>query len=170
MKWKPYSRNELCRKLSGTTDWFLDGGHSLDFFLGESTRDHGDIDIGVFSPDTRDLLKHISDLGFQVFVATKGNLNEYNADSFLDSDHNFWVSDGDYFRFQILVYNLSSDRVYFRRNKNVSWPKRQFIIKKKDVRLVNPLITYAFKVTTSSVEKKDLDDISSLLNWMAKNA
>ena len=170
MNWNPYSIIELSKKLAGTTDWFLDGGYSLELFLEKTSRYHGDIDIGVFSQNTKKLLKYIEGLGLQVYVASKGGVEKYNEYHFTESNFNYWVSDGEFYRFQILVYELKSGRVSFRRNKEISWPESSFIIEKNDIRMVNPLVTYAFKVTTSSVEGKDLSDISLFSNWMAEHA
>lgn len=170
MNWNPYSITELSQKLSGTTDWFLDGGYSLELFLEKSSRDHGDIDIGVYSRNAKDLLNYIDRLGFQIYIASKGTLATYDEVGFIESNYNYWVSDGEFYRFQILVYRSKSGRVTFRRNKEITWPESSFIIEKKGIRMVNPLVTYAFKVTTSSVEEKDLYDISSFSNWMADHA
>ena len=45
-----------------------------------------------------------------------------------------------------------------------------FLIAKGSIEVVNPLVTYAFKVTTSSVQEKDLIDISMLAKWVGENA
>ena len=170
MNWNPYTVNELSKNLGGLTGWFLDGGYSLELIIGEDSREHGDIDIGAFFQNAKSLFSEILALGYQIFIANKGNLETYYESEFSESNHNYWVSDGESFRFQILLYKLNDGKVFFRRNKEVTWPETAFLIERDGMKIVNPLITYAFKVTTSSVEEKDLIDISLLLNWVAKNA
>jgi hypothetical protein len=59
MKWDPMSLDKLSHLLENRTDWFLDGGHALDVFLGIRTREHGDTDIGVFSTNAKQLLAYL---------------------------------------------------------------------------------------------------------------
>jgi len=170
MKWNPYTVIELNKSLAGLPGWFLDGGYSLELILGKSSREHGDIDIGTYSRDAKSLLSSISALGYQIYIANKGNLDPYQETEFSELNNNYWVSDGESFRFQLLVYKLKGGKVYFRRNQEVCWPEADFLIEKNNMKVVNPLITYAFKVTTSTVEEKDLIDISLLLKWVAETA
>ena len=39
--------------------WALCGGWAVDSWLGEETRDHGDVDIDVFVQDRRELCEHL---------------------------------------------------------------------------------------------------------------
>ena len=170
MNWNPYTVDELSRNLAGLTGWFLDGGYSLELILDKNTRAHGDIDIGTYVQEAKPLFSGISALGYQIYVANKGKLDPYHESEFSESNYNYWVSDGESFRFQVLLYKLKAGKVYFRRNKGISWPEAAFLIEKNGMKVVNPLITYAFKVTASTVEDKDLADISLLLDWVAENA
>ena len=82
---------------------------------------------------------------------------------------NYWVSDDEHFKVQVLVYELQGDRVSFRRNPEVTWPLNTFTFQRNALRIVNPLVPYAFKVTNKSIEPKDLLDVSNLLNSIARN-
>ncbi len=169
MSWNPYSVDELSRNLNGLTDWFLDGGYSLELFLGNVSRVHGDIDVGIFSRDAKTFLKNLVSMGYEVHIANK-ELALFNESEFDEEDYNYWISDIKGYRFQVLVYRLENGGVHFRRNKGVVWPEQHFLISKNGINIVNPLVTYAFKVTTKSVEEKDLSDIASFSDWVASNA
>jgi hypothetical protein len=41
--------------------WFLVGGWAVDAWLGKVTRDHGDVDVAIFTDDQRALLEHLPD-------------------------------------------------------------------------------------------------------------
>lgn len=45
----------------------------------------------------------------------------------------------------------------------MSWPKDAFVLRKDGLQIVNPLITYAFKITNKDSQEKDLLDIDNLL-------
>lgn len=42
-----------------TAPWFLCGGWAADAWLGQQTRDHGDVDIAVFHHDQRAIFEHL---------------------------------------------------------------------------------------------------------------
>lgn len=161
MEWNPFTLAELEDVLEDNSNWFLDGGHSLDVFLGRKTRDHADIDIGVFSTDTKQLLSQLTQQGFNVLIANR-NLTPYSESELQCADYNYWIADSTGYRLQILVYNLENDRVLFRRNKRISWPKADFTLKIKQWRIANPLVTYAFKITNIDPLQKDMQDIDTL--------
>lgn len=46
--------------------WFLSGGWAVDAWLGESTREHGDVDVSVFVRDQRALHAHLA--GWQLLA------------------------------------------------------------------------------------------------------
>jgi hypothetical protein len=166
MNWKPYTLDELCKSLNGLTDWFLDGGYSLELFLGEAKRSHGDIDIGVYACDAKAFLQALVDREYGVHIANK-ELALFNQFQFCTDDYNYWIYDKNGYRFQLLVYEVENGKVHFRRNKGVSFPQDSFLITINGIAVINPLVTFAFKVTTKSIEQKDLADIALLSRWVA---
>lgn len=169
MHWKPFDLNEIQEVLNGFDRWFLDGGLSLDHFLGRSTRSHSDIDIGVLSEDKDDLLSILLKRKFHVLDACAG-LQPITSVARQESSYNYWISDGEHYKVQVLVYSTDGDRVIFRRNPSVTWPKDSFILAKDGLRIVNPLVTYAFKITAKSVEPKDLADVGSFMKFIGTDS
>lgn len=168
MNWKPFTIDELQKLLVGFDRWFLDGGVALDHFLGRSTRAHGDLDIGIFSEDADALLTFLINGGLEVYDASSG-LERVTSPSYREQSYNYWVSDRKHYKVQVLVYNAEGRHVVFRRNPEVKWPRQAFILMKGQLHLVNPLVIYAFKVTTKSIEQKDLTDIASLFKLVGSN-
>jgi hypothetical protein len=41
--------------------WFISGGWAIDLFVGRATRDHDDIEFGVFFPDQAAIRRHLAD-------------------------------------------------------------------------------------------------------------
>lgn len=166
MNWSPFTLDEVNRLLQRNTGWFIDGGTSLDLFLGYKSRNHEDLDIGVFSSEIEAVLEKIEFAGFEVYVANR-DLVAYDSNNFIASDYNYWVSDGEQYKLQILVYKQNGDNIIFRRNPTVSWPISRMILKINDLPVIHPLVTYAFKVTTCEPQEKDLQDIAVLMQKMA---
>jgi len=168
MKWNPFTLDEVKEILPKTDTWFVDGGESLDLFLGRKTRTHEDLDIGILSTDVKWILNTLVSEGFEVLIANR-NLSKLDLENIDISDYNYWVSDGSSYKLQVLVYRVDGNDVYFRRNAEIRWPLSNFILEKEGVRIINPLVAYAFKVTTSGPEVKDLQDISELTGWLYLN-
>lgn len=162
MSWKAFTIDELRELLSGFDQWFLDGGLALDLFLGRRTRDHGDIDIGVLSEDAEALLAFLNDCGHEVYDASNG-LERVSAPYYGGQSYNYWISDGTHYKVQVLVYKTEENHIIFRRNPAIRWPKEHFNLTIDGLRVVNPLVIYAFKVTTKSAEQKDQIDLISIV-------
>ncbi len=166
--WKPFTLNELHTALGDCSGWFVDGGEALDLFLGQKTREHGDLDIGVLTSFVPEVLSKLTQQGFQVFIANR-QLQPL-ATEINPQDYNYWISDGQHYKLQILVYAVQDERVYFRRNPEISWPLEELILEKNGIELINPLVSYAFKVTCSAPQPKDLQDIAQLSHWVGQRS
>jgi len=166
MDWKAFSLDDLLKLLDGFDRWFLDGGVALDHFLGRSSRTHGDIDIGVLSRDFEALLVFLIERGLEVYDACH-ELKQVNLPGSSEKSYNYWVADGKHYKVQVLVYEAEKNLVVFRRNPAMTWPLETFALTIKGVRVVNPLVIYAYKVTTRSPEPKDFADVASLLRLVS---
>lgn len=167
MNWKAFTIDELRKLLDEFDCWFLDGGLALDHFFGRNTRTHDDIDIGVLTKDAKALLTVFLECGLEVYDASNGLERVASPDN-RELSYNYWVSDGEHYKVQILVYKIEENHVVFRRNSAIKWPKEAFTLTKGDLLIVNPLVIYAFKVTAKSVEPKDLTDVGNLLHLIGQ--
>ncbi len=163
MDWNPLTIDQLHRVLPDRASWFLDGGQAFDLFLGEKTREHSDLDIGVFSYHAKAILDIISTKGYRVYIANQ-QLLPYVSSAFDEKAYNYWVADDSAYKLQILVYQVEGENVVFRRNPLITWPKKSFLIQLDQIAIVNPLVSYAFKVTTKEPLAKDLIDIKNFMD------
>jgi hypothetical protein len=72
---KPVEVQEWLHSLS--VPWWIAGGWALDLFLGEETRPHEDIDVGIFRKDTLSVCASLSEWEF--FEAREGSLTRLAA-------------------------------------------------------------------------------------------
>jgi len=60
--WQPLSPDDVREVLAGVpTPWWIAGGWAIDLFLGERTREHGDMDILILRKDRLAIQSHLSD-------------------------------------------------------------------------------------------------------------
>lgn len=161
-KWKILSPDAIQAELGDFMDWFLCGGLSLDVYLGEKTREHGDTDIGIFSQDLAKCLEKISLK--RVFVA-HGTLTPIKEWDKSKGFYNLWVADesGENWIFQIMICETDGKMVKYRRNSEISWPIEAHSIKIGKLKILNPLITFLFKANQKTLPMKDCADISALI-------
>lgn len=169
MNWNPFTVEETSNLLKGQPNWFFAGGYSIDLFLGYKTRDHGDIDVGVLEPHATHLFNHLQSHDLQIYTAEKGVLTKFKTQDLNAGGDNFWVSDGESYRLQVLTYPVKDNQVIFKRNNDVRFPVKSFSFNIGSHRILNPMVTVLFKATVSKPEVKDLKDIESVLNIMPNN-
>jgi hypothetical protein len=82
--WRPWSPEVLHARLAGVSfSWYVTAGWAVDLFLGEVTRPHSDVEIGIPSAHFDELQRLLSDLQFWVvgdgcrFVVSKKTLAEH---------------------------------------------------------------------------------------------
>ncbi len=162
MNWEPFSKFQLKELLLDLDCWFLAGGESIDHFFGKKSREHDDLDIGVFYDDLPELIGCLEAHGLTVWACIEGELAKYNFDDLPEKVHNFWVSDDTAYRFEILTYRTNDAGVIFRRNTDIIWERSAFTVEVDGFRVLSPMVSYAFKITSSDVRAKDLEDIQLL--------
>jgi hypothetical protein len=62
-----------------------------------------------------------------------------------------------------MVFDDDTDRVYYRRDRRISWSKKSHAIKVDGIRVLNPLITFLFKANKPALEDKEIHDIVQLI-------
>jgi len=63
--WRPATPIEVLEWLSPLSEpWWIAGGWALDLFVGQVTRPHGDIDVGIFRRDVRGACATLSESQF----------------------------------------------------------------------------------------------------------
>ena len=158
--WKPAAIHELQRHFGIFTDWTLCGGCSLDLIVGRQTRPHTDIDVGVFRSQ---LIACLHAIGRdQVFLCRPADSRVLWDGSAIDPGvHDIWVSDRDrkYWLMQIMVFEDEGQRVFYRRDPRIWWPKRSHSSPIDGLQVLNPLITFLYKANKLKMDEKDVKDI-----------
>jgi hypothetical protein len=167
-KWRAASAEEVPSILGNFEDWCLCGGHSVDLLAGRKTRDHGDIDIGVFRSDLSDCLNHIRPE--QVFLCNP--LRAWDGKPVPPEVHDIWIADkdGDCWILQIMIFEDDGPEVVYRRDPRIRWSKCSHTIRIGDVRILNPAITQLFKCNQPEMQDKDADDMRVLIEERASQA
>ena len=71
--WRPVRPAEVLDWMTPlSAPWWIAGGWALDLFLGQVTRPHGDIDVGIFRRDAPSVCATLSD--WELFEAQAGSL------------------------------------------------------------------------------------------------
>jgi hypothetical protein len=168
--WKPCPIHQLQTHLGDFTDWILCGGHSIDLFVGRHTRDHGDIDIGVFRSRLTGCLDAIGQ--GRVFLCSAGAHIQWPGGEVDPAIHDIWISDPshEYWIFQIMVYDDHDDTVSYRRDQRITWKKSSHSIQLGDIRILNPAITLLYKTNRPSLTGKEAADVATLIKFYVERS
>ena len=164
--WRPLTLADLEGELAGSDRWVLCGGHSVAVAVGRDTRTHGDIDVGVFRTDLREFLRMIGQ--DRVFLCRQGAHQKWDGADVPEDVHDIWVTsrDGGFWAFQIVVFDDDGEEVVYRRDRRIRWPKSSHACTVDGIRILNPLVTFLFKVHRREPEEKDVHDVRELIrNW-----
>ena len=166
--WKPLRLEDLSGICGKFKNWILCGGHSVAVYTGSDTREHGDVDIGVFRSELNECLSAIGpDV---VYLCVNGGHVAWNGDLVPESVHDIWVCDKERNNWilQIMVYDDDGDLVFYRRDRSISWSKESHSIPVGDIRILNPFITFLFKSNRKGLEAKEKHDLMKLIETKAE--
>ena len=166
--WKTCAPHELQSHLGAFTGWILCGGHSIDLLVGRHTRDHGDIDIGVFRSHLTGCLDAIGP--GRVFLCSSGAFIQWPGGDVDPAIHDIWISDPaqENWIFQIMVYDDHGDTVSFRRDERITWEKFSHSIQVGDIRILNPAITLLYKSNKPPLAGKEAADVATLIKFFGE--
>jgi hypothetical protein len=169
--WKPAAVQELQQHMGSFTEWTLCGGCSLDLLLGREIRPHADIDVGVFRSQLIPCLRSIG--RERVFLCSRpGTQAAWDGETVDPAVHDIWISDGgrEHWLLQIMIFDDEGDKVFYRRDRRICWPKRCHSFRVGDVQVLNPLITLLYKANKSKMEEKEAMDITALITAASNQA
>ena len=168
-QWRPLGLADLQDELAISNHWILCGGHSVAVAVGRDARTHGDIDVGVFRTHVREFLRMIGPS--RVFLCRRGAHEKWDGSDVPSEVHDIWITsrDGEFWAFQIMVFDDEGDEVIYRRDSRIRWPKSSHSYLTDGVEILNPLVTLLFKVHHREPEEKDVHDVIELIkNWPNK--
>lgn len=154
---------EIPDVVHGFSNWVLCGGRSVALWTGQDNRSHGDTDIGVFRSELNQCLESIG--REKVFLCRNGSHTARDGDEIPKEVHDIWITDEEksYWVLQIMVFDDEGSQVIYRRNTNLTWAKERHSIPIGTIRILNPFITFLFKVNQPVWSDKELHDIHVLI-------
>jgi hypothetical protein len=123
-RWRSVHPNEVARYFSSLrAPWWVAGGWALDLFVGDQSRPHKDLDIGVLRRDARMVLSALST--WEIFEAKDGLLTRMREGCAPRANVNsLWCrpADDTDWTFELMLDESEHDRWVFRREPTIWRP------------------------------------------------
>lgn len=107
-----------------TTPWWIAGGYAIEFFLGRSIREHGDIDVLLLRRDQHEVHRVLA--GWDIHAADPpGGLRPWHAGEQLPAGvHDIWCREhpGGPWRIQVMLDEADGDEWHSRRDARIHRP------------------------------------------------
>ena len=119
-RWQRVHPRQAAALVGGVSaPWWIAGGWALDLFLGEQTRPHQDLDLGILRRDVHDILGALS--GWEFFEARDGELSGPLAGEPLRDVNSLWgrMSGTDEWLLELMLDDAEGAEWVFRRDRGV---------------------------------------------------
>ncbi len=134
--------------------WFIAGGWAIDLFLGQETRPHSDIEIGVYRHHQSSLKKHLE--GWTFLKVNKANILAWEGERLELPVHELYAIKQEQ-TLEILLSESSQGDWVFRRDPAITVPyELAWAESSKGIPYLQPEIVLLYKVNQS--RKKDHHD------------
>jgi hypothetical protein len=148
--------------------WFIAGGWAIDLFIGEKTREHDDIEIGIYRKEQMKLFKYFEKQK-KFYVDNKRNnvkheKRQWNKEYLRLPIHELYIEDK-----EICIEVLLNEKdegywIYRRNNKIVHDENELILINNEKIPYLCPEIVLLYK--TNEMREKDLIDMKNALPKM----
>jgi hypothetical protein len=165
---KPVEVQEWLHSLS--VPWWIAGGWALDLFLGQVTRPHADIDVGIFRRDTVNACTTLSEWEF--FEAREGNLTQLEARTTpRKAVYSLWckrLSQSEW-AFELMLDEGGDAAWTFRRDANIGCSLERAIRRSADgIPYLAPEIQLLYK--SKAIRSKDQTDFDAVIGYLDQDA
>lgn len=151
-------------------NWFFAGGWAIDLFLEKKTRDHHDIEIGIFREDQIELKHFLSNWEFKKVL--KGEFSSWNNEYLELPVHEIHaINNENKHELEILLNESDSENWKFRRDLRISYPLGS-VFRYSDTGLpyLAPEIVLLYKVkNTREKDYKDFLSVKDILDSKQQN-
>jgi hypothetical protein len=161
--WRELTPQEGSKSLRAlSAPWWVAGGWALDLFLGEATRAHKDLDIGIFRKDVGIIVAAMS--GWEFFEAKAGALSRLAAGEAPRAEVNsLWckrVSERQW-ELELMLDELDGDSWVFRRDSRIRRPISKAIRRNaQGIAFLAPEIQLLYKArATRPQDQADFDRV-----------
>ncbi|MGG4091730.1 nucleotidyltransferase domain-containing protein [Paenibacillus lautus] len=171
--WEPISVSDTVRIFADIpARWYIAGGWALDLYLGEQTREHGDIDILILREEQAAIYAAIAK-EWTLYKADQGTLSIWEESEYLHSVGDVWVSRNDEapFSFQIMLVETEQDRWVYRREPSIRRPLQDISLKTdQGIPYLKPEIQLLYKGGSKNIREKDEQDLIKVLPFLHPQA
>ena len=156
-----YLKNSLKFAETFSEPWFVVGGWAIDLFLGHKTREHHDVDVGIFRKSQLTLQELLLNDGWRLEWMQKGVGHPWKKGEYLELPiHEIWG-----FRsgpnIEILLNESDENNWQYRRDTSVYLPFEQAILVRDGIPYLAPEATLMFK--SRNIREVDTQDFKAVL-------
>ena len=149
--------------------WFIAGGWAIDVFIGQETREHADIEIGMFRHDQMDLQHYLNQWRFEKVI--KGTLHPWKQEFLQLPIHELHATNtlGGY-KLEILLNEKENGLWKFRRCPEITRPLNAvWSTSHLGIPYLNPEIVLLYKAkNTRSKDHQDFLNVKDFLHQEQK--
>jgi Aminoglycoside-2''-adenylyltransferase len=169
--WRSVTPAEVLEWLAPlSVPWWIAGGWALDLYLGEVTRPHGDIDVGIFRCDAPSVCASLHDWAF--FEAQAGSLTRLEPHTApRKAVHSLWSRrcGESVWTFELMLDEGGGNAWTFRRNSNIGRPLEIAIHRSsKGIPYLAPEIQLLYK--SKEIRPNDQVDFERVVGRLHKDA
>ncbi|PJN48692.1 hypothetical protein PAEVO_64200 [Paenibacillus sp. GM2FR] len=171
--WKPISVSDAVKIFAEIpARWYIAGGWALDLYLGEQTREHGDIDILILREEQAAIYAALAN-EWTLYKADQGTLSLWEEGEYLHSVGDVWVSRNEEapFSFQIMLVETEQDSWVYRREPSIRRPLQDISLKTdQGIPFLKPEIQLLYKGGSKNIREKDERDFRKVLPFLDRQA
>ncbi|MEI5909586.1 hypothetical protein WAK64_21415 [Bacillus spongiae] len=140
-------------------EWFFAGGWAIDLFLGKESRNHQDIEIGIYRNVQGELKQYLKNWEFNKVI--NGQVTPWQGEYLALPVHEIHATNTNKHELEILLNESDDENWKFRRDLQISYPLKT-AVKYSDTGLpyLTPEIVLLYKVKNTR-EKDHLDFLSA---------
>lgn len=164
-QWRPITVKQAVEVFGGAPfRWWVSGGHALELHVGDSWRDHEDLDVGIARSELVSLRRVLS--AWEVSVAARGELTPWNGEA-LDvakGQNSLWCrrAGSKAWMLEVLLSEADETHLQYRRDQSIRLPWNEGVLTSKDaVPYLAPHMQLLYKSTTP--RPRDHEDLNAVL-------
>lgn len=173
-RWEPLSLDDTAELLESVSfPWWICGGWAIDLFVGQQTREHGDLEVGALHRDQCALFAALE--GFEIHAARDGTLSRLTSeqrDRGLPAEyHGFWCRPhgAEAFALELLLNHGGDGDWIFRRNPTIRRPLEEVVHRTRDgLPYLAPEVQLLFKA--KALRARDQHDFEQALPRLSAGA
>jgi hypothetical protein len=169
--WQPLSVTEVKQLFAGSPfAWGLAGGYAIEQFVGESLREHGDIDVVVFRDDQIQVQQWLAE--WRLYAADPpGSLRPWVTEEYLPFGiHDIWCHKNEtrVWQLQIMLAEAEGNEWFSRRNPLVRGRREELFVDYHGIPCIKVEVQLLYKAR--DIRPKDLLDFQACLPLMSTTA